>query len=436
MKTIVIDYIKNESIHRLNKTILASLKNALADVVASALAGSATDAVKKVKQFSCNHWKEGESSIFLSSQKLSPIGAAFVNATMANALDIDDGHRLTKGHPGAVVFPAVLAAGEDFHCSGEEFLTSLLIGYEVGIRAGIIAHKVRPEYHCTGSWGALGATAGVSRILDLSKLEIGHALGIAEYQSTYSPMMRCIEHPSMVKDGIGWGCMTGISASYLAKEGFTGIPSLFSFDEAADFANDLGVKYRVEELYFKPFACCRWAQPAIEALKMLMEQHPISSEEVMKIKIYTFTESASLPTSKPRNTEEAQYNLSFPLASYLVFQEVGPDQVLNQLDHPKVLEIMDRIEVNVSEQLNRKFPKKALSRIEVFMQDGTIYRSETLQAKGDWDFPLTIDEKKEKFFRLVEPLLGHERCKELYEMIYEIDKLPNLKEFTHLIRKI
>ncbi|EKN63241.1 hypothetical protein BAZO_18351 [Schinkia azotoformans LMG 9581] len=32
---------------------------------------------------------------------------------MANALDLDDGHRLTKGHPGAVIIPAVLAAAED-----------------------------------------------------------------------------------------------------------------------------------------------------------------------------------------------------------------------------------------------------------------------------------------------------------------------------------
>lgn len=432
----ITDYILNESIKTFGIDILTSLKEALADIVASTIAGSVTDAAKKVEKFSVLNWKEGESSILLSSQKLSPIGAAFINATMANALDIDDGHRLVKGHPGAVVFPAVLAAGEEKNSSGTEFLISLLVAYEVGIRAGIVGHEVRPEYHCTGSWGAIGAAAGVSRILELSKVEIEQALGIAEYHSTYAPMMRCIDHPSMLKDGIGWGCMTGISAAYLAKEGFTGIPSLFSFEEAKGIAGDLGERYRVEELYYKPYACCRWAQPAIEALKELMKQHPISKDDVGKIKIYTFTESASLSTKKPRNTEEAQYNLSFPLASYLVFQDVGPDQVLNQLENPEVLEVMDKIEVHICEELNREFPAKALSRIEVYMNDGKIYQSITTQSRGDWDFPLTKLEKEEKFYRLVEPLIGYSRSNELYQMINHIETLPSIKELTHLINKV
>ena len=39
-------------------------------------------------------------------------------------------------------------------------------------------------------------------------------------------MMRCIDHPTMLKDGSGWGAMCGVSAAYLAADGFTGAPAV------------------------------------------------------------------------------------------------------------------------------------------------------------------------------------------------------------------
>ncbi|PAQ16013.1 hypothetical protein CD798_02935 [Bacillaceae bacterium SAOS 7] len=302
-------YIHSESIDELDERTLLALKEALADIVACTIAGRKTEAANIAKQFAVAQWGTGKSSIVLFPEKLTAPGAAFVNATMANELDLDDGHRLTKGHPGAVIFPAVLAAAEEIDASGKDFLTALLIGYETGIRAGMLAHQLRPEYHCTGSWGAIGAAAGVSRLLGLSQERTEHALGNAEYFGTYSPMMRCIEQPSMLKDGINWGCMTGVSAAYLAKLGYTGIPSLFQMGEAIELIQELGSHYRINELYYKPFACCRWAQPAIEAVKVMKASHGFTADQIEKIIIHTFTESAALSKEYPKTTEEAQYNL-------------------------------------------------------------------------------------------------------------------------------
>jgi 2-methylcitrate dehydratase PrpD len=114
----------------------------------------------------------GTCSIMTTGDMTTPMGAALVNATAANALDVDDGHRMTKGHPGAVVFPAVLAAAEQLDTDGKTFLNGLLVGYEVAIRAGILVHHLRPEYHCTGSWGAIGAAAGTAKIYGLHSNEV------------------------------------------------------------------------------------------------------------------------------------------------------------------------------------------------------------------------------------------------------------------------
>ena len=51
-------------------------------------------------------------------------------------------------------------------------------------------------------------------------------MGIAEYHGPRSQMMRCIDYPTMLKDGSGFGAMAGVSAAFLAKDGFTGAPAL------------------------------------------------------------------------------------------------------------------------------------------------------------------------------------------------------------------
>ncbi|MDR7002235.1 MmgE/PrpD family protein [Neobacillus niacini] len=426
-------YIKSESLDQLDNSTFKLLKEALADIIACSIAGSNTKATQIAKEFAMSQWGTGRSSLFLFPEKLTAAGAAFVNSTMANELDLDDGHRLTKGHPGAIIFPAVLAAAEDYNVSGENFLTALLVGYEVGIRAGILAHKLRPEYHCTGSWGSIGAAAGVSRMIGLSSDKLEHALGIAEYFGTYSPRMRCIEFPSMLKDGINWGCMTGISASYLAKGGYTGIPSLFTMEEAVELTKELCTYYRIRELYIKPHACCRWAQPAIEGIKVIKGECSLSAANIKKIIIHTFTESATLSKKYPKTTEEAQYNLCFPAAAYLVYGEVGPKEVLDQLDDPLILNIMDKIEVIIDSEFNEEFPKKALSRVKIITIDGSVYQSPVMQAKGDYDFPLTPEEKKEKFFWLTTPLIGERVASQLFDLIHNVESLKRIRELTEVL---
>ena len=63
-------------------------------------------------------------------------------------------------------------------------------------------------------------------MMELSLEQTKHATGIAEYHGPRSQMMRCIDHPTMLKDGSGWGAMCGVSAARMAKAGFTVAPAL------------------------------------------------------------------------------------------------------------------------------------------------------------------------------------------------------------------
>src|SRR5262249_8770104 len=160
-------------------------------------------------------------------------------------------------------------------------VVNLVLGYEIATRAGIALHASVADYHTSGAWNALGCAAIVARVLGLSTDVTRHALGIAEYHGPRSQMMRCIAHPTMLKDGSGWGAFTGVAAGYLAAAGFTGAPAItMDAGQHAELWGDLGRRWRILEQYFKSYPVCRWADPAIEAVRLLVARHSIAARRI------------------------------------------------------------------------------------------------------------------------------------------------------------
>ena len=289
------------------------------------IAGTETPAAKIVAGIAESQFGGSQASILVRGSKTSASGAALANGFAANALDIDDGYRLVKGHPGACVLPVILTAAElTPACTGGEFLTALIIGYELGIRAGRIRHACYETYHSSGSWGAIAGAAAAGRIMGLNAKILRHALGAAEYHAPIAPMMKGIETPSMGKDSIGWGAMVGMLSVLMAGEGFTGIEPLFSDAPHPEWIENLGCDWQILNLYFKPYAACRWAQPAVDGALKIKAERGIAPFEIKTIRIRSFEAACALSTRPPANTEDAQYNMAYPVAVALIDGEVGP----------------------------------------------------------------------------------------------------------------
>lgn len=400
-------------------------KIALLDVLGAAVAGSRAPVAGIAASSAARSWRGSEASILLSGLRASEPGAAFANGCLANALDIDDGYRPIKGHPGAVVFPAALAAAESGGASGQAFLAALAVGYEVAIRAGIALHATYHDYHGSGAWGALGAAASAGRLLGLNTEELTNALGIAEYHGPLAPIMRCVEHPAMVKDGIGWGAMAGVSAAFLARGGFSGPPT--ALDAQPGAASDLGRDYKILRLYFKPHPCCRWAQPPIEGVRRILGRVQVAPEAVERVRIYTFEAATHMGPARPKTTEEAQYSLAWPVAAMLVDGDVGPEQVAgDRLEDRRIRALASRVETVVSTDLEARFPAEALCEVEIVTTDGTAYRSGICGARGDPEDPLSDDELSDKFRALASPVIGAEGAEEIERAVEGLDQAPDL----------
>lgn len=444
--SLVAQFIRSSRWNTLPEEVRRKARMCLMDNLAAAISGSRTKVSRIAADFASTCMPGAEATILMHENKAAIPGAAFANGCAANGLDTDDGARYAYGHAGAQIFPTVLAVAEATAASGSALLSGMVVGYETAHRIGRCWQDHHRVYQACGSWGSVACAAAASHLMRLNEDQIKNALGIAEYHSPNLPMMRDIAHPAMVKHGIGWGALTGITAAQLAVRGFTGIPTLLSFDTYEKWTEDIGQNYiMVDGVGWKGkgYACCGWAHAAAEGSRRLADRHNIDPGQIDRIIVETFTESAALGTELPATTEEAQFNLAWPVAAMLVHREIGPSQMLEEgLRDKKIRNLASRVEVRESEELNqlaRLFQQgdprgRFASTVTLVLKDGTEFDSGLV--KGGFSYPpVGWDEERleEKFHWLVDPVLGKKRTERLIKTVRYFEELTTVRELIEII---
>lgn len=373
----------------------------LRDFAAVTCAGGSAPTAQVAAEYALAQHAGDQATLLYDGRRVSATGAAWANGVLANALDFDDGHRLVKGHPGANVIPAALAIAETIDASREEVLAAISVGYEIAVRAGIALHARAADYHGSGAWGAIGAAAAGARLLRLDPVQVGHALGLAEYHAPMAPIMRSVADPAMTKDACGWGAMTGTSSVLLAATGFTATNSTV-LDALGSPRGGLGQRWYVDDVYVKAYPCCRWSQPAIAAALAVRSRHDIEPRAIAAVTVRTFAAAAALSRRPPTTTEEAQYSLVWPVAASLVHGDLGVARVLpSEFDDVLVHDLASRITVDVDPDLEAAFPGVRRAAVTVEVTDGAGYTSELTEAPGEPDDPSWAAIIAEKFDRYV-----------------------------------
>lgn len=421
----------------LPRPVLLQMRRCLIDTIGAALAGRRTELSRIVHDFAAVCCGGRGGMLWQDGREVSGPGAALANAATVDAIDIHDGHSLTKGHAGAAVVPAAFAMlmrPDVGTLSGLELLTTLAVGYEIALRAGMSLHATAADYHSSGAWNALGCAAATARQLRLDQNQTLHALAVAEYHGPRSPMMKCIDAPTMLKDGSGWGAMTGVSAALLAAAGFTGRPPLLlEADGAHHCWAGLGERWELLKLYFKPHPVCRWSQPAIEGALTLRTRHAIDHSEIAAVSIETFHEATRLSCRTPSTTEEAQYSLPFPVAVALCFGCVGPEHLTGDaLRDPRVVRLSQLVELVESDELSRRFPQCRLAHVTIRMRSGETHRLTGAQPAWEADAPPDDVQIVEKFRRLGGHLPAAYR-ESLERLLRSSHELPDLSVLVSML---
>lgn len=372
----------------------------LADLASVCVAGRPAPAARMAAEYASLVHPGDAATVLYDGRRVGAVGAAWANGVLANVLDLDDGHRLTKGHPGAVIVPAAMAAAQHVDATADDFLAAVVVGYEIAIRAGIALHARDDSYHASGAWGGLGAAAAAARLLGLSPEQTGHAIGLAEYHAPIAPIMRSVAEPAMTKDACAWGAAAGVSSALMAAGGFTSVASEY----LTASVDDLGARWRLEELYVKAYPCCRWSQGAIRAAILAAGGRTFAPEEVERVVIRTFAAADGLAKAVPTSTEEAQYSLVWPVATVLARGDFTVADALGGWDDPDIAALAGRTDVHVDPELTAAFPARRLTAVDVLLRTGDRLSAGPLEALGEPDDPAWPDVVAGKVATLIDPL--------------------------------
>jgi 2-methylcitrate dehydratase PrpD len=83
---------------------------------------------------------EGRIPVPGRARRADLLDAAFLGATAAHGIELDDGYRQGSVHPGCAVVPAGLAMGYAMGASGKAAIEAMVAGYEVAIAIARACH--------------------------------------------------------------------------------------------------------------------------------------------------------------------------------------------------------------------------------------------------------------------------------------------------------
>lgn len=374
---------------------------------------------------------KGEIPIIGSNNTYNLLGAVIAMGHSSNSFDIDDGHRQIQGHPGASFIAGVMAAAISKNVKYREFLSALVVCYELTVRWALAMQKEYGYLHSTGAYGAFGTALGISRLYGFDEKQLNNALSIADFHAPMTPVMRSVEYPSMNKDGVPFGALVGTMAVLETLNGSTGKTHILEKPEYAEYLHNLGKVWHILELYFKPYPCCRWAHQAIKAIIDLMAKHSFRHTDVAKVTVNTFRSAAKLSKIEPSDTDEAQYNIAWPVASVLVHGDVGYQQMRDEaLKDIRVLDMMKRLTFAVDPELDAQFPGKRLAYVEVDLKNGVHLKSRIYEAPGEPDDPdLTPGWIEGKFRSITGMMLTTKSQDEIIRFVTNPDVETGMRDF-------
>ena len=195
----------------------------MVDWLGSALAGKGARPVVALERFAAAMGPAtGAAEVIPSGRTTTALFAALINGAASHVAEQDDVHNGSVFHPGAVVFPAVVAAAQSERASGRDVIVAAIAGYEVGIRVGeFLGRSHYKTFHTSGTAGTVAAAAAVARVLGLDADRTQHAMGSAGTQA--AGLWEFLRDAADSKQlHTAKAASDGLLAAYLARYGVTG----------------------------------------------------------------------------------------------------------------------------------------------------------------------------------------------------------------------
>jgi 2-methylcitrate dehydratase PrpD len=431
-------FLEGISFKDLPGSVIHEAKRALLDTLGCIIAGVDTPLGRRLSSLCARFVDSNGSTVVGVKKRAAPFFGAMCNSYMANAHDADDGHRMSRLHAGGVIIPVAMAMAEDTVCDGPRFVESMVIGYELGLRAGM-ASTEGETYYGSAFGSTFGAAAAAAYLLGLSNEGIVQAMGIGEMQAPNCMLMGWINSRRipMVKEGMGWSAASGIMSAYMAEQGIRGTLAIFDSGDKTIRIDQLGRVYEIEKRYYKPHPGCRWSHGPGQTLTAMVAENKLSTGDIETIEVATFEKAAQLDNPAPATMDEAEYSIPFILGAILADGCFGPDQMTRaKLSDPRILKQARKVRLKVKSEFDGKYPAQALADVKLTTREGLEFRAKSERSRGDWDYPLSDVQLEDKFRLMCANRLSRDHAGTIIDRIWSLEAEPGVRDFIAWINQL
>jgi len=379
----------------------------------------------------------GNCTIISYQHKVPAMDAALANGAMGHSVVRED--TIGAAHPMAEVMPAVIATAEQENASGTDFLTALVLGYEIEGRLSLrctMGSGLHPGFRPGSVLGPIGAAVGAGKLFKLSNSQLVNAIGFAANMS--SGLTEAWWPGAMdVMFQTGLAARNGIMAATLAKAGATSAATALDgrdgFFQAFTGSNqnlevvtaDLGKRFMILETTYKPHPICYFVLAPLDLTLSLKKQCKINAEDVVKIIERAPTVANLAPnnefTGPYENNLQAQMSAPFSIAAALLDKPVQlPAFYAEHYNDPEILQMAQKVEV-IGED-DRK-----LYRMEIYMKDGEEY---SLEEDISHKLIPTRQQLEARFKEAAVDYLGEARTTDILGTVMNLEKVDNIRGLT------
>ena len=432
---------------KLPAEVIDRLKDLLLDQLGCQLIGSTLEWNQSVYKFVKENKHGGPATIVNHGDKVPVDDAALVNGTFGQGCELDDYYDQGGGHPGAASVPVAMALAEKTCVSGQNFLTAMAAGYEIGWRVGrgLLPEMMRRGYHAQGVVGVFIAATTAGKLLQLDPERLTHALAIAG--SHASGTMEYDQSGGEVKrmhNGIA--CSGGLRSAMTADKGLTGPPTIFEGERGilkvfsgesrtGVITRAMGIDFAVLHAAIKRFPVNASQHSPIELLDKLVRENRFQPKEVKKIEVGV-NEGVILHGGtiyEPKEVIEAQFSLRFSLALRLL---KGSNELKFYLDSnvwrdPAVLAMGRKIELFADPTAVKE--RRFACRMRISLLSGNVVEGCLPSPKGNFSNSLSKQEITEKFLGNGSSVLPQEKLDRIVEKVEKVETEEDMSSFGALL---
>ena len=429
----------------LSEAAVRAANDVTLDTVGSIVAGMRLPENVAFARLASKRSRTATASILGTGLNAEPMFATLVNSTAGVALEVDEGNRFGGGHPAVHVLPGALAVAEETGASGRRLIEGLIVGYELASRIGG-ATRARPNVHSHGHWGAIGTATAVAKLKGYDASQFRAVINLAASMSPANTWTAAFRGATIRNLYPGRSGFHGILATHLYECGFTGLDDgpldVYGTILGESFDPDLAIKrpgdeYRIQQNYFKFYACCRFSHPSLEAVLEARGKVRFAPEHVQKVVIQINAPILEgMFGEYPANMLAAKFNVPYAVAVGLV---KGRGDILafnpEAIQDERVSRLFNKVSVEVDAGLTNAGAAGLLAKAQIHLKDGRVLEGTSGPALwGDYGNRAPREALIEKFHSLNDEALGESRATEVIGVVERLDGVENIRALTERLR--